>query len=152
YTYVIESNEKTAEQMMEYFNSRHDVQYAEPHYQYMTNDVPNDYLFKSYQWNLPITLTIEGWEISKGSDEIIIGVLDTGVHLDHPDQAGGLSEGIHVVHPDFHPLDDVGHGTHVAGVITALVNNEEGIAGMTWFDKVMPVKVLDAEGAGSTYS
>jgi thermitase len=152
YTYVIESNEKTAEQMLEYFNSSHDVQYAEPHYQYMTNDVPNDYLFKSYQWNLPITQTIEGWEISKGSDEIIIGVLDTGVDLDHPDLVGRLSDGINIINPDFQPMDDVGHGTHVAGVITALVNNEEGIAGMTWFDKVMPVKVLDAEGAGSTYS
>jgi len=50
------------------------------------------------------------------------------------------------------PTDDVGHGTHVAGVIAALVNNYQGVAGMTWSNPVIPVKVLDETGAGSTYA
>ena len=50
------------------------------------------------------------------------------------------------------PDDDVGHGTHVSGIIGATVNNSEGVAGMSWYNKIMPVKVLDSSGAGSTYS
>ncbi|MBN2983337.1 S8 family serine peptidase [Cohnella algarum] len=50
------------------------------------------------------------------------------------------------------PDDDVGHGTHVAGIIAAQVNNGEGVAGMTWYTKIMPVKALDSTGAGTTYS
>src|SRR5690606_7955394 len=76
---------------------------------------------------------------------------DTGVQLDHPDLAGGVTEGYNVV-GDGPPDDDVGHGTHVAGVISAAVNNREGVAGMSWYNKVMPIKVLDSSGTGTTYS
>ncbi len=164
HTYLLESRQMTAEQMLEYLERRTDVEYAEPHYVYMTNgstsvrsdltseELPNDYLFDAYQWNLPMIQTLSGWTISKGSGEVIIGVLDTGVDLSHPDLTGRLVEGANLVTPGFEPLDDVGHGTHVAGVISASVNNGEGIAGMTWYDKVMPVKVLGADGAGTTYS
>ncbi|WP_235427239.1 S8 family peptidase [Cohnella kolymensis] len=57
-----------------------------------------------------------------------------------------------MVDPSRPPEDDVGHGTHVAGIIAAEVNNNEGVAGMTWYTKIMPVKVLDSSGSGSTYS
>lgn len=57
-----------------------------------------------------------------------------------------------MVNPSEKPYDDVGHGTHVAGIISALVNNGEGVAGMTWYNKVMPIKVLDQSGSGTTYS
>lgn len=72
--------------------------------------------------------------------------------MDHPDLKGRLVPGINIVDPSNPPDDDVGHGTHVAGIIAAEVNNNEGIAGMTWYTKIMPVKVLDSTGAGSTYS
>jgi thermitase len=154
YTFVFESKKLTSEQMIRYFQRNRNVQYVEPHYYYMTNavSVPNDYLFNPHQWNLPITQTIEGWDISKGSDKTIVAVLDTGVDLNHPDLQGRLVSGINIIDPEQDPNDDVGHGTHVAGVISASVNNLEGVAGMTWYDKVMPIKVLDQSGAGTTYS
>ncbi|WP_138493251.1 S8 family peptidase [Paenibacillus pinistramenti] len=117
-----------------------------------STDVPNDVLFSEYQWNLPITKTNQGWKLSTGANDVIVAVVDTGVDLDHPDLQGRLLEGYNVVNPDERPMDDVGHGTHVAGIIAANVNNHEGIAGMTWNTKILPVKALDSSGSGTTYS
>ncbi len=84
--------------------------------------------------------------------KVIIAVLDTGVQSNHPDLKGKLIEGINIVNEETDPDDDVGHGTHVSGIIGASVNNGEGVAGLSWYNKIMPVKVLDSSGAGSTYS
>jgi thermitase len=114
--------------------------------------IPNDNLYSRYQWNLPLIDTTQGWQVNRGAKEIIVGVVDTGVDLSHPDLQGHLVSGRNIVEQNDVPNDDVGHGTHVSGVISALVNNNMGVAGMTWYNKVMPVKVLDRTGAGSTYS
>ncbi len=163
YSHVFTSNAMHAEEMMRYFTEQWNPVYVEPHYLYLTNDddgiasnasgqiVPNDALYSKYQWNLPSIRTEQGWNTTKGSEEIIVAVLDTGVQLDHPDLAGRVAEGFNVV-GDGPPDDDVGHGTHVAGVISAAVNNREGVAGMSWYNKVMPIKVLDSSGTGTTYS
>jgi thermitase len=168
YTYVFESDGMEAQQMMDYFN-KWNVQYVEPHYLYLTNDgtedysgtngsssataTPNDVLYSRYQWNLPIIETLQGWGIGRGSQDIKVAVVDTGVDLNHPDLRDRLLPGINVVSQGkTDPLDDVGHGTHVAGVISALVNNGEGVAGMSWYNPILPVKVLDSSGSGSTYA
>ncbi|WP_135546788.1 S8 family peptidase [Paenibacillus cymbidii] len=173
YTYVFRSGTMEAKQLMAYFQTKN-VEYAEPHFLYMTNSLgsgsgraaagsspspaadkasgPNDVLYAKYQWNLPIIDTLSGWDVGKGSSEVTVAVIDTGVDLAHPDLQGHLASGLNVIHEDADPIDDVGHGTHVAGVISALVNNGEGVAGMTWYNPVMPVKVLDETGAGNTYA
>ncbi|WP_309123414.1 S8 family peptidase [Paenibacillus sp.] len=155
YAYVFDSSDMTTEQLMDYFKD-HNVEYVEPHYMYVTNEtpdiVPNDELYSRYQWNLPIIQTPAGWSVTKGAGEVVVAVVDTGVTLSHPDLQGHLAEGYNVVDPANPPADDVGHGTHVAGVVSALVDNGQGVAGMTWYNKVMPVKVLDSTGMGSTYS
>ncbi|MFD0692799.1 S8 family peptidase [Paenibacillus sp. GCM10027628] len=116
------------------------------------NFTPNDNLYGKYQWNLPLIETVQGWQVNRGASDVVVGVVDTGVDLAHPDLQGQLLPGYNVISGDDKPQDDVGHGTHVAGVISALVNNNLGVAGMTWYNKVLPVKVLDQTGAGSTYS
>jgi subtilisin family serine protease len=170
YTYVFRAEKLEAKQLMDYFK-KWNVAYAEPHFFYMTNDVadegntantaganavapivPNDSLFARYQWNLPITDTTQGWSVNRGDKSVTVGIIDTGVDLNHTDLQGNLAQGYNVVDPASDPLDDVGHGTHVAGIISALVNNGVGVAGMTWYNPVMPVKVLDASGSGSTYA
>lgn len=113
---------------------------------------PNDSLYRRYQWNLPLIETEAGWNVTKGSQDVIVAVVDTGVDLNHSDLKNQLISGHNVVNPNAQPLDDVGHGTHVAGVIGALVNNNLGVAGMSWYNRIMPVKVLDQSGAGSTYA
>lgn len=172
YTYVFESSHMEAKEMMNYFK-KWNVEYAEPHFLYITNNTPdasrqndgnttnesaafqapNDVLYARYQWNLPIIETEKGWGIGRGNQNVIVGVVDTGVDLNHPDLKGHLLEGTNVVSEgNSAPNDDVGHGTHVAGVISALVNNGEGVAGMSWFNPILPVKVLDSSGSGSTYA
>lgn len=156
-TYIFRSKSMETEQLLQYFNQKWKPEYAEPHYLYLTNDdasviVPNDALYSRYQWNLPSIETEKGWTLSKGDDQVIIAVLDTGVQSNHPDLVGRLSQGMNIVNNGAAPEDDVGHGTHVSGIIGATVNNDEGVAGVSWYNKIMPVKVLDNSGAGSTYS
>ncbi|TDF96719.1 S8 family peptidase [Paenibacillus piri] len=173
YTYVFESEHMEAKELMNYFK-KWDVAYSEPHFLYLTNSAvpfnapevnqreantdaagaitPNDSLYHRYQWNLPQIETELGWNVSKGSQDVTVAVVDTGVDINHPDLKDQLVSGTNVVNDGAPPLDDVGHGTHVAGVIGAIVNNNLGVAGMSWYNRVMPVKVLDQSGAGSTYS
>lgn len=152
YTYVFHSKTMDANAMMKYFSKWNPI-YIEPHYYYMTNEnAPNDTLYSKYQWNLPIIETEKGWDLSKGSGNVLVAVIDTGVDLNHSDLKDHLVGGYNVINKSTQPTDDVGHGTHVAGVISALVNNGEGVAGMTWYNKVMPVKALDSSGAGTTYT
>ncbi|RED65737.1 S8 family peptidase [Cohnella lupini] len=161
-TYVFRSKKHETKALKKYFEDKWNPEFVEPHYLYLTNSriesadnetiVPNDTLYSEYQWNLPEIATANGWAITKGSKEVVVAVLDTGVQMDHPDLKGRLVKGTNIVDPSQPPDDDVGHGTHVAGIIAAEINNNEGVAGMTWFTKIMPVKVLDSSGAGSTYS
>lgn len=152
--HIFQSERMSTKEMMDYFANQGGVEYAEPHYIYITNGieiVPNDQLYNEYQWNLPTIDTEKGWDISRGAKEVVIAVIDTGVDLDHPEFKGKLVEGYNFINPEKKPYDDVGHGTHVAGIIGASTNNGEGIAGVTWYNKIMPIKVLDSSGTGSTY-
>ncbi len=110
---------------------------------------PNDTYYSSYQWNLRQIEAPMGWALNTGSDGVIIAVLDTGVDLTHPDLQGKLVAGYDFINNDSDPSDDQGHGTHVAGIAAALSNNSRGIAGVSWGAKIMPVKVLGADGTGS---
>jgi thermitase len=155
-TFVFRSKSIDADQLVHYFKKSWNTEYTEPHYLYMTNEtdsiIPNDALYSEYQWNLPSIEAEKGWKVSKGSDQVVIAVLDTGVQSNHPDLKGKLTTGTNIVNEGTDPDDDVGHGTHVSGIIGASVNNGEGVAGVSWYNKIMPVKVLDSSGAGSTYS
>ncbi|MBH5318113.1 peptidase S8 [Paenibacillus sp. GSMTC-2017] len=159
-TYVFRSKTLEAKVLMEYFKQNWNPEYVEPHYLYLTNEnhneankvTPNDELYSKYQWNLPSIKAESGWTVSTGDEGVVIAVLDTGVQSNHPDLKDRLVKGMNIVSKDAAPNDDVGHGTHVAGIIGAAVNNGEGVAGVSWYNKIMPVKVLDSSGAGSTYS
>jgi thermitase len=148
---IIKSKSLSTRQLMQLFAEHPDSIYAEPNYLLLPNRKPNDILYQRYQWNLPLINMESSWNITRGSSKVIVAVVDTGIDLDHPEFQGKLTEGYNVIEDNNHPLDDNGHGTHVAGVIAARTNNNDGIAGMSWNSKLMPVKAIGADGSGTAF-
>lgn len=102
------------------------------------------------QWGLRMVGIPRAWEVTTGSRTLVVAVVDTGVDSSHPDLEGATVAGYDFVNGDADASDDHGHGTAVAGVIAARSNNHRGSAGVCWSCRIMPVKVLDAAGIGST--
>ncbi len=111
------------------------------------------------------------WDVTTGDGTTVVAVIDTGVDYTHPDLAqniwvnageipnNGLDDdrngyvddvhGYDFVNRDADPMDDDGHGTHVAGTIAAAGNNSHGVAGINWNAQIMSLKFLNERGSGS---
>jgi len=147
---------------------RHDprVEYAVPNYvAHASGFTPNDPGFR-LQWNLGGANGINmpaAWDLARarkapGGRGAVVAVLDTGVAYQRyrryrraPDLSHFV-RGIDYVDGDHHPNDENGHGTHVAGTIAQSTGNRVGAAGIAYRAKIMPVRVLDSDGAGDTYA
>jgi Subtilase family len=158
------------------------VQYIEPNYVVHAFVTPNDPLFGQL-WGMHNTGQTGGvvgadihatqaWDVSTGSSNVLVAIIDTGVDYTHPDLAGniftntaeipgngidddgnGFVDDVHgwdFVNHDNDPMDDFGHGTHVSGTVAAIGNNALGVVGVSWSAKILPLKFLDASGSGST--
>ncbi len=143
---------------------------ASPNYILQAFRVPNDPLLK-YQWHYDLINVPQAWDLTLGSSNVIVAVIDTGVLLNHPDLAGKTVAGYDFVSSistskdgdgiDSNPNDpgskegressSTFHGTHVAGTIGASTNNGAGIAGVGWLTQIMPLRVLGRGGAGKEY-
>jgi subtilisin family serine protease len=100
------------------------------------------------QAGLRLTGFPKAWDVTHGSNRVVVAVLDTGVDPAQRDLRDGLVPGYDFVNSDPDPSDDHGHGTAVAGIIGARANNREGLAGICWSCPIMPVKVLNEKGEG----
>ena len=80
----------------------------------------------------------------------MVAVVDSGAQLDHPDLAGHVGQGYDFVQNDATPQDGNGHGTHVSGIIGAASGNGIGVESVAPGATIMPVRVLDDDGGGST--
>jgi thermitase len=109
--------------------------------------IPNDPAFEQ-QWALRKIDAPRAWDLTTGSPQVVVAVLDSGVDLQHPEFAGRLVPGFNARDPNAQPQDDYGHGTHVAGTIAAAWNNGVGVAGIAPASRIMPIKVLDSRGLG----
>jgi subtilisin family serine protease len=107
---------------------------------------PNDPGY-ARQWGLAKTRVNEAWSAGKGNRRVVIAVVDTGVSA-VSDLAGRVLPGYDFVNGDTNPADDNGHGTMAAGVIAASGYDGQGVAGVCWACRILPVKVLDAKGEG----
>jgi serine protease len=123
------------------------VDYIEPNYIYNALEAPNDPEY-SQQWNLHNIHVERAWEETKG-EGITVAVIDTGVSRVPDLRQTEFVSGYDFVNDRNDASDDNGHGTHVAGTIAQSTNNNYGVAGVAYQAKIMPLKVLAAQGGGS---
>ena len=120
------------------------------------NFIPNDTYYADYQWNMKRIGFEDYSDISIGDPSVIVAVVDSGIDLNHPDLAANLVTGRNFIaknsmgtqySPD-DPDDDYGHGTHCAGIIGAVANNNLGVVGVAPGVRLMPIKILRDDGLG----
>jgi len=127
------------------------IEFVEPNFiiQSLNSSVNDEYY--SFQWGLKKIEWERCWNISSKSGNVKVAVLDTGVSLNHEDLKDNLLPGFNFIYNNNNPYDDNGHGTMVAGIIGACINNK-GIVGVNPFAKIIPIKVLDYEGYGTFFN
>jgi len=141
------------------------VKFAEKNYIAKALSTPNDQYW-SYQWNMRIIQADDAWDVPPIKQDIVVAVIDTGVQYTHPDLAANIwmnnddcgdgidddsngffddCRGWDFIDNDNNPMDESGHGTHVAGTIGAITDNVVGVAGLAQ-QMIMPVRVLGPDG------
>ncbi|HUV05368.1 MAG TPA: S8 family serine peptidase [Armatimonadota bacterium] len=134
------------------YSANPNVEFAEADFiAYALEVIPNDPAFANWQWGLKYIQAPAAWDISRGSESVVIAVVDTGVDYTHPDLAGRILPGYDFYSGDSDPMDENGHGTQVTGIIGAVTNNGVGVAGVTWNDPILPVKIYSPTSE-TTYS
>lgn len=146
-----------------------DIEYMETAEMYKPLETADDTYFNS-AWHFSNIYAQNAWDISKGSANHIIAVIDTGVKLNHQDLDSkiwintGEIAGNHIDDDGNGYVDDVNgydfadddedpspdlansqyyHGTKVSGVAAAETDNAQGVAGISWYAKIMPLKVFE---------
>jgi serine protease len=158
------------------------IVYAEPNYIVHATLIPNDASFGQL-WGMNNTgqtggtagadiSAVQAWDVSVGSRDVVVGVIDTGVDYTHPDLAAnmwvnpgeipgnGLDDdgngyaddihGINAITGTGDPMDDNDHGSHCAGTIGGVGNNGVGVAGVNWNVSIAAMKFLSGSGSGTT--
>jgi serine protease len=125
-----------------------DVESIGPNYIYQASGAPNDPEY-SKQWHLHNINAEQAWETNRGAG-VTVAVIDTGVTQTTDLAKTGFVPGYDFVNNRAEADDDNGHGTHVAGTVAQSTNNNYGVAGVAYEAKIMPLKVLSAQGGGTT--
>lgn len=136
-----------------------EVEYAEPNGVMRAFLMPND-RFWQYQWHMRLVGAERTWDIQQGDPSVVVAVIDTGVAYEDfgafrkaPDWGGTpFVTGFNALTGTNHANDDNYHGTHVSSTVAEATNNGEGVAGLCFHCGIMPVKVLNRDGAGSFFS
>ncbi len=138
------------------------VEHADPNYLLEITVNPNDVLYPQ-QWGLQKINIPAAWDVQKGSENILIAILDVGFKLDHPDLQGKFDQsmkwdavdirtsdykpseyqfisGEDYYTPDSDPTGTGTHGTEVAGMAAAETNNNIGISGVGWNTRIIPIR------------
>lgn len=146
---------------------------VQPNYYYPLAATPNDPLFNTTDMYGMFRISApQAWDISTGSQNVVVAVIDTGIRLTHNDLAANIwtnpgetpgnsidDDGNGFVddlygwdfrYNDNDPTDQHGHGTHVAGTIGAIGNNAIGVVGVNWNVKLMAIKIYSPSGSDTT--
>jgi len=136
-----------AEEVLEALRGQEGVRWAEPVQRVFASGTPNDPYYP-YQWHLSTIGVTGAWETSQGKGAVV-AVLDTGVSQEM-DGLNELLDGYDFASDDSDASDESWHGTHVAGTIAQATNNALGVSSVAPQASILPVRVLNAEGTGST--
>jgi subtilisin family serine protease len=160
--YLLELKQDNVEETVAALKQDPAVEYAEPNWTLSFDAVPNDPSYAS-QWALPKIGAPAAWDVTTSGTGMVIGVVDTGIELTHPDLAAniwtnpgeiagnGLDDDGNGFVDDVHgynffndignPTDTNGHGTRVAGIIGAAGNNATGVSGVVWTARLAALKI-----------
>ncbi|GAB4817970.1 hypothetical protein N2152v2_005016 [Parachlorella kessleri] len=139
----------SVEAALKAYQGRSDVEYAEPDYPLTPDATPNDPSYKD-QWGIPYVFANDAWDISTGSSSVSICVIDSGIDFNHSDLRPNMGILNSMLKSNGNPMDELGHGTHVAGIIGAVGNNGQQVAGVNWKVNLMACRYMDASGVGWT--
>lgn len=159
---------------IEYLNSLDNIEYAAPNYIYRITDIPDDTNY-SLQYAMSKVSAPSVWDKDIDCTSVTVAVIDSGIDLDHPDLAENIwtnpnekvktgffgrdydrngykndVNGWDFVDGDADPNDGNGHGTHVAGIISAVTNNGKGVASVARNAKLVPLRVMNDKGEGTS--
>lgn len=142
--------------------------YAEPDYISRVYKSPNDTRWSELWGMIKINAT-GAWDTATGSSNVVVAVIDTGISLTHPDLLANLwknsaevngtdgadddgngyiddKDGWDFASDDNNPDDSDRHGTHCAGTIGAVGNNQTGVAGVCWSVRLMALRAGSESG------
>ena len=126
------------------------IMYAGPNYiSSLCATVPDDTSYR-LQDELDNIEATEAWDITTGSADVLVGVIDSGI-ASHPDLDENVTSGWDFYNENAVTTDDInGHGTHVAGIIGAVGNNGEGVTGVAWDVTLVPLQVTSDSSSVKT--
>lgn len=145
-------------QVIEVFNSDPRIEFAEPNglvYGCSTDWYPLQWALNNTGQTNPQYEDCDidapqAWEIERGNSSVIVGIIDSGIpyyqdeigkwHFDHPDLDHSRIMEKNLVDPPWPPWDETGHGTHIAGIISAISDNDFGVKGVCWYCKLLIIK------------
>jgi subtilisin family serine protease len=147
------------------------IETAQPNYYYHLLATPNDAQFGSMYGMTKISAP-QAWDLHTGSSTVVVADIDTGMKMTHEDLAPNLwintgeiagnnvdddgngyiddVNGYDFFFNDSDPTDENGHGTHTAGTVGARGNNTLGVTGVNWNVKLLPIKIYNSSGFGTT--
>lgn len=165
------------EEIISQYKNDPDIENIEPNYIYHLQTTLNDPYFLDhypttignrdsvwnppydYLWNLKKINLEQGWNYINPSNTILVAVVDSGVDYTHPEFGGcnldtvrnnqctRIAPGYNYFLNSDDPMDTLGHGTHVSGIIASITNNSQGIAGIGMNTiRIIPLKIADDSG------